>query len=109
MYSISALARTMSLSRSTLLYYDSIGLLRASRRTRSNYRQYSEADRERLATICRYRSLGLSLEEVAAVLDQRGRPSRGAAAILERRLVALEGEIARMRDQERVLLSMLQA
>jgi DNA-binding transcriptional MerR regulator len=43
-YSISKLARAFGLSRSTLLYYDRIGLLAASGRTGSGYRCYSEKD-----------------------------------------------------------------
>ena len=39
MYSISKLCREFNLSRSTLLYYDTIGLLTASERTRVNYRR----------------------------------------------------------------------
>jgi hypothetical protein len=62
------LARMFRLSRSTLLYYDRIGLLRPSERTGANYRVYSEADRQRLDQICRYRRTGMSLETIAAVL-----------------------------------------
>lgn len=67
-YRISQLARMFGLSRSTLLYYDRIGLLRPSGRSRTNYRVYSNADRQRLEQICRYRRTGMSLETIAAVL-----------------------------------------
>ena len=46
-YSISQIARTCGLSRSTLLYYDRLGLLRPGR-TASGYRIYRERDLERL-------------------------------------------------------------
>ena len=41
-YSISKLARACGLSRSTLLYYDRLGLLPPSGRTGSGYRCYSD-------------------------------------------------------------------
>src|SRR6185369_4451961 len=46
-YSISKLARTCDLSRSTLLYYDRLGLLKPSGRTASGYRYYTDADQRR--------------------------------------------------------------
>ena len=41
MLTIGKLARKFDLSRSTLLYYDRIGLLKPSGRTRANYRVYT--------------------------------------------------------------------
>jgi len=49
MYRIRELAGLFGLSRSTLLYYDRIGLLSPSARSESGYRLYSAADRERFA------------------------------------------------------------
>lgn len=103
MLTIGTLARRAHLSRSTLLYYSRIGLLRPRGRSRSNYRLYSTADEERLAQICTYRQAGLSLREIKELLDGRGKTVR----ILERRLEQLNGEIARYRDQQRVVLGLL--
>jgi len=41
-YSISKLARACGRSRSTLLYYDRLGLLKPSGRTGSGYRYYTD-------------------------------------------------------------------
>ena len=53
---VTHLARKCGLSRSTLLYYESIGLMKPPVRTGASYRQYSEADLQRLRqdTIIRY-------------------------------------------------------
>ena len=104
MYTVGLLARKHGLSRSTLLYYDSIGLLRPSSRTRANYRRYSEDDSRRLGLICRYREVGLSLSDIGRIL--RG-PSGGVASILERRLEALNAEIAVLREQQRIIVRLL--
>ncbi|MBI4832882.1 MAG: MerR family transcriptional regulator [Candidatus Lindowbacteria bacterium] len=104
MYTIGRLARKFGLSRSTLLYYDSIGLLRSSARTESQYRQYSESDSKRLEQICRYRRAGLSLKEIASVLDSRG---NNLTKALEKRLEELNDDIGRLREQQRFILGIL--
>jgi DNA-binding transcriptional MerR regulator len=105
-YAIGELAGRFGLSRSTLLYYDRIGLLRPSHRTAANYRRYSESDRERLARICFYRGTGLSLEEIARLLAS---PNAAATGILEDRLRQVETEIQSLKEQRDVLLKLLGA
>jgi len=102
---IGRLARSLALSRSTLLYYDSIGLLRPSDRAASGYRLYSIDDRKRLERICALRKTGLSLADIGRILDG---PRDGTTAILEHRLEALNEEIAGLREQQRVVVRLLQ-
>jgi DNA-binding transcriptional MerR regulator len=104
MLTVTRLARRCGLSRSAVLYYESIGLLRASARSPGNYREYSEKDAERLRQICAYRHAGLSLADIRSVL---GASSSKAAAVLERRLVELDGEIEALRDHQRAILRLL--
>lgn len=59
MVTVGVLARRFGLARSTLLYYDRLGLLRPSSRSRAGYRSYSPAD-ERKAR--RNNTLGRSNE-----------------------------------------------
>ena len=51
MFLITELAREFGLSRSTLLYYNRIGLLRPAGRSMAGYRLYSTKDRDTLALI----------------------------------------------------------
>ncbi|MBI5115157.1 MerR family transcriptional regulator [Candidatus Poribacteria bacterium] len=104
MHTIGRLARKFGLSRSTLLYYDSIGLLKPSARTESEYRQYSGSDAKRLEQICRYRQAGLSLKEIANVLDS---PGNTLTKALEKRLEELNDDIGRLREQQRFILGIL--
>ena len=101
---ISALARRHGLSRSTLLYYDRIGLLKPSGRSASGYREYTDREEERLGQICLYRRTGLSLAEIRRLLD---RPRRELAAALERQLFELSAEIDTLRDRQRVIVGLL--
>jgi MerR family transcriptional regulator, thiopeptide resistance regulator len=97
MYTITRLARLFGLSRSTLLYYDRIGILRPGSRNASGYRLYSEADRARLAAICHYRRAGLNLERIPALIEAAGESTaRGVLALhlndLGRRIDALRAQ-----------------
>jgi DNA-binding transcriptional MerR regulator len=101
---VGVLARSVGLARSTLLYYDRIGLLRPSQRSGARYRLYGSDARMRLEAICTYRGLGLGLAEIRALLDARGGRT---AAILTARLDRLNQEIAELREQQRVIVALL--
>jgi DNA-binding transcriptional MerR regulator len=94
MYTIGRLAKRFHLSRSALLYYDSIGLLNPSCRTEGHYRVYSEKDAKRLEQICTYRQAGLRLEDIKQVLDS---PENSLVSVLERRLDELNEDVRRLR------------
>lgn len=104
MYRVTELGRIFGLSRSTLLYYDRIGLLSPSIRTGANYRLYSEQDRARLEAICTYRQRGLAIEDIRALLAQPD----ATTTILQRRLLSLDGEIRALQAKQRLLADMLQ-
>lgn len=104
MYKISQLAGMFDLSRSTLLYYDRIGLLRASENSLAGYRIYTEEDCKRLETICLYRSAGLSLEEIKVILESPDDPDR---ELLEKRLEMIDQQIQELRGRQRLLAGML--
>jgi DNA-binding transcriptional MerR regulator len=105
MLTVSKLARRCGLSRSTILYYESIGLLMAARRSTANYRGYTEREVQRLQQICTYRNAGLNLVDIHALLE---RPESDAAAVLKRRLGELDAEIETRRKQQRDILRLLQ-
>lgn len=102
--SISQLARQFGLSRSTLLYYDRIGLLPPADRTESGYRVYGAKDRRRLERICSLREAGLTLADIKACLATRGKPS---ASVLKRRLRETADEISGLKQQQRLLARMM--
>lgn len=104
-YTINQLAKELNLSRSTLLYYDSIGLLNPSFRSTANYRQYSDQDRQRLEQICTYRKVGLTLKEISNILDAS---ASVAALILQKRLEELNKEIGWLRKQQQVIVKLLE-
>ena len=102
-YSISKIARACGLSRSTLLYYDRIGLLRPSGRTGADYRYYTDADLGRLERIRRFREAGLTLKEIRDVLSSGGKPG---TRLLEKRMRDTAANIVALKKQQRMLAGM---
>ncbi len=107
-YTIGRLARTVGLSRSTLLYYDRLGLLRADNRSEGNYRLYSAAQAERLRRICTYREMGIPLSQIGQLVDRLGLGDTAAEAMLEKHLESLEREIESLRMQQRQVVLLLE-
>jgi MerR family transcriptional regulator, thiopeptide resistance regulator len=105
METISALSAKSGLSRSALLYYDRLGLLKPLKRSRSGYRLYSSAEVERLEQICLFRQMGIPLKEMKKLLDT---PSGNASVeILQKRLRVMNREITNFRRQQRCILELL--
>ncbi len=105
MLSVGQLAKQFGLSRSTLLYYDKIGLLHASGRSPANYRLYNAQDVQRMQQIDLYRRSGLSLENIRRVIDNDGGP---VPEILGQRLTQINTEISALRAQQRALVRLIE-
>jgi len=103
---VTRLAQSCRLSRSTVLYYESIGLLKRPRRTDGNYRVYSSGDLDRLRRICLYRESGLTLGDIRSLLDA---PRNDASGVLQRRMAEIGRAIERMREQQRSIARLLNA
>jgi DNA-binding transcriptional MerR regulator len=106
MYTVSQLAAQCGLSRTTLLYYESVGLLRPAARSAANYRCYGDKDAERLRQICVYRDAGLKLADIRALLDHAG---NDASAVLTRRLAEINSEIETLRNHQLAIIKLLRS
>ena len=105
MYTIGQVAKKYALSRSTLLYYDKTGVLCPSGRSEANYRLYTQGDLVRMERVMLFRSTGLSLATIKGLLD---RQSGDFVTSLESRLSAINQEIQGLRDQQQVILKILE-
>ncbi len=103
-YSITKLARACGLSRSTLLYYDRLGLLRAPGRTGSGYRYYTDKELEILKRIGHFREAGLTLKEIRSVLCSGRKPG---TKLLQNRMRETSDQIVSLKHQQRLLAAML--
>jgi DNA-binding transcriptional MerR regulator len=104
MYTIGQVAKRYALSRSTLIYYDTKGVLKPSGRTDSNYRMYSESDIDKLKRIILFRNAGLPLSAIIGILDKTVDSVESA---LENRLTAINKEIQTLRSQQKVILHII--
>ncbi len=116
-YTVKAVSKLAGISVRALHHYDHIGLLRPASLSPAGYRQYSEADLERLQEVLFFRELGFSLAEIKRIVsspryDRRGALQEHRRLLLEKRqrldkliqsvertLAALE-EGSRMSEQE---------
>jgi len=102
---IGELARATGLTDKTIRYYESIGLLPEPSRTPSGYRDYSGDAIDRLRFIGDAQTTGLSLVEIASVLELKDSGVESCAhtrRLLEFQLGEIEGRITAlqaMRDE----------
>lgn len=104
MFTIGEISKKFSISRSTLLYYDSIGLLCPSGRSKANYRLYSQQDVDRMEKISLYREAGLPLEVIAKILASR---KEQTPSLLEQHFFRLNQKIQSLRSQQNMIVKLL--
>jgi DNA-binding transcriptional MerR regulator len=96
---VGALAKASGLTVRALHHWDALGLLVPAERSASGYRRYGPDEVARLYRILALRRLGLSLEEIAGVLDREG---PGLADSVRAHLARVEEGLAvqeRLRDR----------
>lgn len=93
MHTVGEVAELAGVSVRTLHHYDDLGLVVPSARSDVGYRLYAHADLERLQEVLALRALGLSLAEVAGVLDD---PSHDRVAVLRMQAARLRAQRQRL-------------
>lgn len=109
-WSIGELARASGVTVRTLYYYDEIGLVPAGERTPAGHRRYTDDDVRRLYRVRALTQLGLSLDEVATVLDRRAEDLTALRDLLHAQLADLDvrqRQISETRLQVQGLLDQL--
>jgi len=103
---IGELADRTDVSPKTIRYYESIGLLEDPPRSASGYRQYDDGFADRIRFIRDAQATGLTLSEIASVLElkEAGRRSCShTSELIDRHLRALDDQIARLIEARDVL------
>ena len=109
-YTIGELARVAEVPTSTLRYYERAGLLAPTGRTRGNYRVYDEPSIERLRFIRAARETGLTIQDIATLLDLRDGatvPCAEIQTLIETRLMRVNGQLRDLDHVREVLESSL--
>jgi DNA-binding transcriptional MerR regulator len=103
---IGELANAAGMTTKALRFYESRGLLPAPARTASGYRDYDPDALERLAFIRDAQLAGLTLTEIASVLEMKDTGTgtcEHTASLLRRHLDDLDGRIAALAETRRRL------
>jgi DNA-binding transcriptional MerR regulator len=106
---IGELGRRTGVTSKTIRYYEEIGLLAEPERTPTGYRDYTEAAVERLTFIRDAQATGLSLTEIASILDMRDRGEQTCGHViqlLDHHLEAIDRQIDQLRTTRSVMSAM---
>ena len=106
MLTVGRLAKRFGLSRATILYYEREGLLEPASRAANGYRWYGEDQIQRLGQIMGFRSYGVPVNDIRALLDQDNEQAH--EEILRNRFTQLDAEIRELRRQQRDLVAILE-
>ncbi len=93
---IGELGAEFGINPKTIRYYGQFGLLPAPRRTPAGYRVYGTTERDRLRFILKAKDVGLTLDEIRAVLGLRRdgeQPCARVLDLLDRKLAAVEDQL----------------
>jgi DNA-binding transcriptional MerR regulator/ubiquinone/menaquinone biosynthesis C-methylase UbiE len=101
MYSVSDITQKLGIARSTLLYYERIGLVLPSRNPANGYRQYSEYDLNQLILLRQLQKAGFTLQECQSIMT--GKLDEN---LIEQRLFSLEQELKEMEMARDVLYAL---
>lgn len=96
---IGELGSRAGVSPKAIRYYESLGLLEEPARTPGGYRNYDDAAVERLQFVKDAQATGLTLAEIASVLELKGSGRRSCAHtmdLLEQHLLDLDRQIERL-------------
>ena len=95
---IGELSERAGVTHRTIHYYERLGLVRPAEREGSGYRYYDESALKRLEKIAALKRLGLSLDDIAAVIDLYFADATGIKG-KEKVLVILQAQLSRTETQ----------
>ncbi|MGK7937204.1 MAG: heavy metal-responsive transcriptional regulator [Xenococcaceae cyanobacterium] len=107
---IGELKARSGISVKTIRYYEELGLIEAAARTEGGFRLFSPEAIARLAFIKRAQNLGLSLQEIGAILqihDQGKLPCKEVKQKLHAKILEIEQQIAQLQILKTQLISLI--
>lgn len=102
--SVGEISKMFGISRTTLLYYDKIGLLYPEARNASGYRLYSQADVERLKQIITLKNAGVPIKQISSLIATDETMVFGK---LIKRLGELNMEIEQLKNNQKQIVNLL--
>lgn len=95
-YTVGEAAKAAGVTARAVRLYEAKGLVSESRRSSSGYRLFNDEDVETLAFVRRARSLSLSLDAIAEIIDisRNGAPCERTRALLGQRVAEIDATMA---------------
>lgn len=112
MMNIGEAANASGITAKMIRYYESIGIIPASKRSDAGYRTYGDNDVHTLRFVKHARTLGFSLEQIRELLSLWQNPERESAdvkAIAEEHVAQLEQRIRELTEMRDILLHLAHA
>lgn len=106
---IGELAQRTAVPTKTIRYYEGIGVMPEPHRSANGYRDYVEADVERLNFVRDAQASGLSLTEIASIMELRAAGEstcHHVVELLEQHLDGLDAHIAKLQQTRKTLLQL---
>jgi len=103
---VGKVAKMFGISRTTLLYYDNIGVFCPSERGENGYRYYCENDIEKLKQIICLREIGVPLNEMSWHLNNS---DIEVVSMLMKRLNDMNKEIENIKNQQSIIIKLLKS
>ena len=106
LYNIGETAVRSGVTAKMIRHYESLGLLKETRRTVAGYRLYADTDVHTLRFIRRARDLGFSMNEIQQLLalwHNRRRASADVRRVAQEHLRALDGKIRELQQMRGTL------
>lgn len=103
-FTVGKLSKMFGISRTTLLYYDQIGLLCPTARNTARYRLYSQADADRLEQIMILKHAGVPISEIKNLISSEETIVFGR---LMKRLGEINLEIEKLKNNQKQIISIM--
>lgn len=111
MLKISELSSRTGLTPHTLRFYEKNGLIRASTRSESGYRYYTDSDVKRVEFVKAARSIGFSLDDIGQLLsirlDKRSHTCQEVTDITHAKLTEVNDKITELQSMQQTLQILL--
>jgi DNA-binding transcriptional MerR regulator len=104
MITVGTAAKRFGISRTTLLYYEQIGLVCPLKRADNGYRLFSDEDMQRLKVIMNLRDAGIALKDISKYLENR---VSDVSSLLIKRLSDLNSQIKSIKEQQAVIVKLI--
>jgi DNA-binding transcriptional MerR regulator len=103
--SISELAKFSRVSRTALLHYDKLGIVKPVARGENNYRHYSDEHIAVVNLIRTLQHLGMSLKDIMSVARQR--TPQSVLALFKEQIINIDKDVAALTNARKLMVNMI--